>query len=140
VFRGKITWRRPLLSVTQLVVLVVVLAGLFVVLDLNRRAQAGRLVGVGEDELEQQLAAEQTRQVELQATLEYVQSEAYVAAYARGEGGMLLPGERRVVPLAIEATGTPPSPGQPTPDPALNARPWQAWWQLLTDAPLPARD
>lgn len=138
--RGKITWRRPLLSVTQLIVLVAVLAGLFVVLDLNRRAQAGRLVGVGEEELELQLAAEQTRQVELQATLEYVQSEAYVAAYARGEGGMLLPGERRVVPLAIEATGTPAAPVQPTPDPALNARPWQAWWQLLTDAPLPARE
>ena len=26
-----------------------------------------------------------------------------------------------------------------TPDPALEAQPWQAWWRLLTDAPQPTR-
>ena len=91
--RLKVIWRRPLLTLTQLIVLLFVIAALIVVLDLNRRAKAGRLVGVGEDELRAELAVETTRQVELQATLTYVQSDDYVAVYAREEGGFLLPGE-----------------------------------------------
>jgi hypothetical protein len=137
--RWKFSWRRPILTLTQVVILVAVLIGLYVALDLNRRARAGRLVGVGEDALRHELAAEQTRQVELQATLSYVQSEEYVSVYAREEGGLLLPGERRVVPLLVEATPGPQVAPTPTPDPATYARPWQAWWQLLTDAPLPQR-
>lgn len=95
-------------------------------------------MGIGEEALKAELNLEATRQVELQATLEYVQSEDYIAAYARDEGGYLLPGERRVVPLVIEATPEPTQPPAPTPDPAYNARPWQAWWRLLTDAPQPS--
>jgi cell division protein FtsB len=130
---------RPLLTVPQLAILLVVLAGLIIALDLNRRAQAGRLVGVGEEALQSELELEITRQVELQATLAYVQSEDYVAAYARDEGGYLLPGEKRVVPLLIEATPSPEPEAPATPDPATLARPWQAWWRLLTDAPYPSR-
>jgi cell division protein FtsB len=130
---------RPLLTLPQLAVLLVVIAGIIIALDLNRRAQAGRLVGVGEDALQTQLELETTRQVELQATLSYVQSDDYIAAYARDEGGYLLPGERRVVPMVIEATPSPSPPPAPTPDPAYMARPWQAWWRLLTDAPYPSR-
>ncbi len=113
---------------------------LFVVLDLNRRAKAGRLVGVGGESLRTELDLASTRQVELQATLSYVQSDDYVSIYAREEGGLLLPGERRIVPLVIEATpvATPAAPA--TPDPASFARPWQAWWQLLSDSPLPSRE
>ncbi len=131
--------RRPLLTVTQFIVLVIVIGGLIIALDLNRRAQAGRLVGVNEEELRNQLDLEATRQVELQATLTYVQSDDYVASYARDEGGYVLPGEKRIVPLFAEATPGPPPAVPPTPDPALYARPWQAWWRLLTDAPLPTR-
>jgi cell division protein FtsB len=129
---------RPLLTLTQLILLLVVVAGIIIALDLNRRAQAGRLVGVGEDALQGQLDLEVTRQVQLQATLSYVQSDDYVAAYAREEGGYLLPGERRIVPVLIEATPSPEPPAPPTPDPAHLARPWQAWWRLLTDAPFPS--
>jgi cell division protein FtsB len=130
---------RPLLTVSQWVVLLVVLAGIIIAMDLNRRAQAGRLVGIGEDALQMELEFEVTRQVQLQATLSYVQSEDYIAAYAREEGGYLLPGERRIVPVLIEATPSPQPPPPPTPDPAHLGRPWQAWWRLLTDAPYPSR-
>lgn len=136
--RRRIFRRRPLLTIPQILVLLAIVAALFIALDLNRRAQAGRLVGIGEESLEAELNREATRQIELQATLEYVQSEDYVAAYARDEGGYLLPGERRVVPLVIESTPEPAQPPTPTPDPAFNARPWQAWWRLLTDAPQPS--
>jgi cell division protein FtsB len=130
---------RPLLNVAQVVFLLVIVGAIIVAIDLNRRAQAGRLVGSGEEALRLQVEGEATRQVELQATLDYVVSDDYVAAYARNEGGMILPGERRIVPLLQEATPEPTALPPPTPDAALEARPWQAWWRLLTDAPQPTR-
>lgn len=136
--RWKVTLRRPLLTMTQIIVLLFVFAALFVVLDLNRRAKAGRLVGVGGESLRSELDIASTRQIELQATLSFVQSDEYVSIYAREEGGLLLPGEKRIVPLVIEATPVATPALQPTPDPAQFAHPWQAWWQLLSDRPLPS--
>ncbi len=139
VFDSKIFRARPLLNLPQVIFLLVVVGAIIVAIDLNRRAQAGRLVGSGEEALQLQVEREATRQVELQATLDYVESDDYVAAYARNEGGMILPGERRIVPLLQEATPEPTALPPPTPDPALQAKPWQAWWRLLTDAPQPTR-
>ncbi|KAA3661783.1 MAG: hypothetical protein DWQ04_15370 [Chloroflexi bacterium] len=135
----KLWQQRPLLTIPQIIALLVVLASLFIALDLNRRARAGELVGGDETIIENELEMEVTRQVELQATLEYVQSEDYVAAYARDEGGYLLPGEKRVVPLVIEVTPEGTAVPVATSDPAQQAMPWQAWWRLLTDAPYPKR-
>jgi hypothetical protein len=135
--RWKLVWRRPFLTITQLIILLTVIIGLYVALDLSRRAQAGRMVGIGEESLRRAIEFESTRKVELKATLTYVESEEYVAVYAREEGGFLLPGERKVVPLVVELTPAPEIAAEPTPDPAINARPWQAWWQLISDAPLP---
>ncbi|MDX1663499.1 MAG: hypothetical protein R3272_06875 [Candidatus Promineifilaceae bacterium] len=134
----KIFGQRPLLTLPQFLVLLAVIAGLFIALDLNRRAEAGRLVGVGEEELQAEHDAESTRQVELRVTATHVHSSAYVEAYARGEGGYLKPGEKRIVPLVVEGTPVPPPQPTATPDPAVSASPWQAWWRLLTDAPLPS--
>ncbi|MBK8989313.1 MAG: hypothetical protein IPM39_25175 [Chloroflexi bacterium] len=131
--------QRPLLTLPQILILLMVIVALFVGLDLTRRAQAGRLVGAGEESLTHEISLEATRQIELQATLSYVQSDEYVSAYARDEGGYIQPGEKRIVPMVVEATPGPPPQAAPTPDPALSARPWQAWWQLLSDAPQPSR-
>jgi len=135
----KLWQQRPLLTIPQIIALLVVLASLFIALDLNRRARAGELVGGDESIIENERDMEITRQVELQATLEYVQSEDYVAAYARDEGGYLLPGEKRVVPLVIEVTPEGTAVPAATSDPAQQAMPWQAWWRLLTDEPYPKR-
>ena len=135
--RERLFRQRPLLTIPQILVLLAVVAALFIALDLNRRAQAGQLVGVGEEALQTEVDAESTRQVELQATLTFVQSDDFVSAYARDEAGQLLPGEKRVVPLVIEAPPEPTAVPEPTPDPAAGAQPWQAWWRLLTDAPQP---
>lgn len=137
--RERLFRQRPLLTIPQIMVLLGIIAALFIALDLNRRAQAGQLVGVGEESLQTEISVESTRQVELQATLTYVQSDDFVSAYARDEAGQLLPGEKRVVPLIIEATPQPTAVPQPTPDPAASAQPWQAWWRLLTDAPHPTQ-
>lgn len=137
--RQKMKGQRPLLSIPQIITLVVLVIAIFLALSYNRRAQAGQRVGLDEAALQTEVNLAATRQVELQATLVYVESDDYVADYARNEGGYLLPGEKRVVPLVIEATPLPTPVPPPTPDPAVNARPWQAWWRLLTDAPLPTR-
>ncbi len=127
------------MTLPQIVVLLAILGALFIALDLNRRAQDGALVGVDEELLQNEVALETTRQVELEATLMYVQSEDYVAAYARDEGGYLLPGEKRIVPLPIEATPVETAVSASAIDPANQARPWQAWWRLLFDAPQPTK-
>ncbi len=133
-------WRqRPLLTFPQIIIILLVAAALFIAVDLNRRARAGQLVGVGESDLQMEVDAESTRQVELQVTQEYVTSDDYVAAYARDEGGYLLQGEKRVVPLLIEATPQATAVPTATPDPIHQAQPWQVWWHLLTDAPQPTR-
>jgi len=137
--RKRLLRQRPLLTLPQIFILGAILVALFVALSLNRRAEAGRLVGAGESSLHEEVDLEMTRQVELQATLEFVQSDDYVAAYARDEGGYLLPGESRIVPLTIDATPEPTPMPPPTPDPIARARPWQAWWHLVTDAPQPTR-
>lgn len=131
--------KRPVLNFPQIIVLVIILVGLMIALDLNRRARSGGDASLDETALQAEIGTEATRQVELEATLVYVQSDAYVASYARNEGGMLQPGEQRAVPLLVTAVPEPtPLPPEP-PDPAYNARPWQAWWQLLTDIPQPTR-
>jgi cell division protein FtsB len=131
--------QRPLLSLPQILVLVAAVVAIYIGVDLNHRAQTGRLIQANELSLQEKVAMESTRQVELIATKEFVNSDAYVAAYARNEAGMILPGERRVVPLQIESAPVATALATATPDPAYDARVWQAWWRLFTDAPLPSR-
>lgn len=130
--------QRPLLSLPQVLVLVGVVVAIYIGVDLNHRAQTGRLIQANELALEEKMALESTRQIELLATRDYVNSDAYIADYARNEAGMVLPGEKRIVPLQIESAPVPTAIASPTPDPAYDARQWQAWWRLFTDAPLPS--
>ncbi len=130
--------KRPLLTIPQILVLLAIAAAIFVALDLNGRAKAGEAVGSGGELLTNKISTEATRQIELQATLTYIQSDDYIAAYARDEGGYILPNERRIVPVLVDAQPKPSPPPPPTPDPAVDAQPWQAWWQLMTDRPMPA--
>ncbi len=130
--------QRPLLSLPQILVLAGVVFAVYVGLDLNRRAQAGAQIEKNEGIMEARVILETTRQVELIMTRDYVDSDAYVAAYARNEAGQVLPGEKRIVPLLLNATPIATPVPTATPDPAYDARPWQAWWRLLSDAPLPS--
>lgn len=131
--------QRPVLSAAQLLALAAVLFALIIALDLNRKERAGEAAGAGEEALRNEISIEQTRQIQLEETRAYVQSDDYVADYARNEAGYILPGEARVVPLVVEAPPPPTPPPPPEPDPAAIARPWQAWWQLLTDLSQPTR-
>ena len=128
---------RPLLTIPQILLLLAIVAAIFVALDLNSRAEAGEAVGTGEEKLTNEISAEATRQIELEATLSYVQSDDYIAAYARDEGGYILPNERRIVPVPVEEPVQSAPVATATPDPAAVAQPWQAWWQLMVDRPMP---
>jgi hypothetical protein len=131
--------QRPLLSLPQILILAGIVFGVFIGFDLNRRAQAGALMETNEEVMAEKVSVEKTRQVELMMTRQYVRSEAYVEDYARNEAGQLKPGEKRIVPLFVDVTPIATPVPTATPDPAYNARPWQAWWRLLTDAPMPSR-
>lgn len=135
--RRSIFSQRPLVTIPQIVIFLVISVSLIIAIDINRRNRMGQVMGGGEIALEAQVEAEQTRQVELKATLDYVQSDDYVAEYARSEAGFLQPGERRVVPLVVETISEPTPIPAPTVDPLQAAQPWQAWWQLLLDAEQP---
>lgn len=130
--------QRPLLSLPQIVALVAVVVAIYIGVDLNHRAKNGRLIAASELSLQEQLAMESTRQVELKVTRAYVNSDDYVANYARDEGGLIMPGEHRIVPLTVDSIPLPTPIPTATPDPAYQARSWQAWWRLFTDAPLPS--
>ena len=78
--------------------------------------------GVGE------LRAEE---VALEATLAYVQTDAYVEQVARAELNKIRPGDRRVVIVTREAP-PPTSAPAPTPAaPALGSSHLNTWWDLL---------
>lgn len=136
---GEEKTRSPLLSWSQLLIIVVVVIALVVSLDLSAKAQAGREQTTQETILENLLETEEARQQHLIVTLTYVSSDDYVADYARNEAGMLLPEERRVVsmPHPLPLTPTP----MPTPIPVIVVpqEPWQAWWMLFFDSPPPGK-
>ena len=131
--------QRPLLSLPQVVVLIAIVVSIYIGVDLNHRAQTGRLIQANELALEEKMALETTRQIELMVTREYVSSDDYVADYARNEAGMIMPGELRIVPLQMSTFTLAVAEATVTPDPAIDARAWQAWWRLFSDAALPSR-
>lgn len=80
--------------------------------------------------LEPMLSIEHEKETTLAAELTYVQSDAYVAEWARGYARMHQPGETLVIPLVPTPTPTPtllPTP-QPTPEPGPF---WQRWLESL---------
>jgi len=120
--------RRFWLSGPQIVVILVVLVGLVLTLDFNRRLAFTRRIGADEQTLADEVATAEAHQAALLAQRDYVQTDAYVERWARYEAKMVKAGEVLVVPLAqtpvLEAAAAAPS---PTPTPA----PWQAWWALF---------
>ncbi len=74
------------------------------------------------ERLRQAIATEQIRATQLAEQARYVQSEEFVARWARLEAGMVRPHE---TPYRVERTLALPTPS-PTPTPTL--QPWQAWW------------
>jgi hypothetical protein len=132
--------RRPVLNLPQVLVVLGVIIALALGLNLSARARTGEEMSSEEAILATRLAAEHEQNEALVVTLTYVYSEDYVADYARSEAGMLLSGEKRVVPMPN------PGPLTPTPEPPPIAvvqapeNPFAAWWMLFFDSPPPGRN
>jgi len=133
------TKKRPILSVAQMVVIIGIIIAVAMAMNLNAKAHAGRTLSKHETALSLRVTEEVVRQGQLVITLTYVYSNDYVADYARNQGGMILPGEKRVAPLLH------PPPPTPTPIPTSISdlmapnTPFEAWWVLFFDSPPPGR-
>src|SRR4051812_22850179 len=86
---------------------------------------------------------EKLKQEQAQLTSErnYVLSDAYVEAWARSNGKMVLPGEVLVVPVPsgseVEATAEPQVNLQDVHTAPDQVKPWVLWWQIFFDSPPP---
>ena len=129
----------PLLTLPQIIIVLLVIGILYFTVVINRRNQDGELMLEERQIVEAQVELESTRQIELQETLEYRTGDESVEDYARNEGGLLQNGEVRIKPEFIEATAAPTPVPVVTRDPLIDAKPWQAWWKLLSDSPRPTR-
>lgn len=125
------------LTLTQFLVGLAILVGFSIAFGLNQNATRLQRVQESEDRFQAEVNAQMTIAVELEATLAYVESDAYVEDFNRGEANKIGQGEVRVVPLLEQATPQPTPLPPPAPDPAELAQPWQMWWYLLTDAQAP---
>lgn len=131
--------KHPILNLPQFLIIVGAVLALVLTLSLNLKGRENETLSVEEAALASLVAQEKLRQDQLHLTLTYVASDDYVADYARDEAGMLLPGERRVVPL--------PNPPPPTPTPIPTPieasvgpkTPLEAWWRLFFERPAPSR-
>lgn len=92
-------------------------------LQVQRLEQLDRV----EADLQAQIRYEQERNRRLQKEWERVSSPEFPEEWARVYGGMVRPGEvRLVVPESAPPTPT-PTPALPTPVPF-----WEQWWETLT--------
>jgi hypothetical protein len=133
------TKKHPILNLPQFLIIAGAVLALVLTLSLNLKGRENETLGAEEAALATLVGEQELRQRQLVLTLTYVASDDYVADYARDEGGMLLPGERRVVPLP----NPPPPTPTPIPTPVQTARgpqtPFEAWWRLFFDGPAPGR-
>ena len=88
------------------------------------------------EELEHAVATQEAIRAYLTATLEYVQTDAYVEQWAREEAKMAKPGEVVMIPVGpLEAGKAPATPeGQPegaSAAPAEDKPFWMVWWEAI---------
>jgi cell division protein FtsB len=83
-------------------------------------------------------------QAELIRERDYVQSDAYVEAWARSDGRMVMPGDVLVVLIPDEnvSVNAPIQAAEPTPFVPIETTPpqpetWELWWALFFDSPPP---
>ena len=124
---------------TQFIAIVVISISVFLAVDFARRTAAIYRIKNEAVRLEEEVASVRAQGQALEARLQYVQSDAYVEEIARTQLNWALPSETAVVVMATPEAVTAPSPGArdvETGPPPLE-EPWQAWWILFFDLPLP---
>jgi hypothetical protein len=116
-------------SISRGWVLVAVVAAILIMGDLNQRMAEARRIERESRIAETQVASLEAENSRLRTQMAAATSGVLVEQWARGEAGMVLPGERLLVPVD-------PAAGTPTVEAAGSdrddlPRPWEVWLTLL---------
>jgi cell division protein FtsB len=116
-------------SISRGWVLVAVVAAILILGDLNQRMAEARRLERESRIAETQVASLEAENDRLRTQMAAATSGVLVEQWARGEAGMVLPGERLLVPVD-PAPGTPAAEA-PASDRDDLPRPWEVWLTLL---------
>jgi len=119
-------------SVTQFVALIVATIALSLIVDLGHKVAVYRHLQCEEARLEQEIRFEEERREYLERLKEQVQTNEFLDAWARREGGMVKPGEVPVVPMFQESSLAPQIRPQQVSHSSEESH-WQEWWKLFFD-------
>ena len=112
-------WRLPASRGGMAWMVVVVIIGVLLAVQFGRQVYANWEIGQRADAIEAQIAAVEAENVELQAELDYLRSEAYISAEARRLANLGAPGEQVLIippgaeeplPADLAAALAPPKP------------------------------
>jgi cell division protein FtsB len=121
---------------------VILAVGLMLAIQFSSRISSERDLNRIRNTIQDEIELLRQEQVQLIDQLAYVESDAYVEDWARGEGRMVREGEVLVVVVAAEN-----SPEREAEQPAISQEnlettlpepdEWQLWWSLFFDTPPP---
>lgn len=139
--------RRPRqLSSTQVMFAVILAIALMLAVQFSARINDERNLNAIRDTVENEIELLRREQGELIEELDYVQSDAYVEEWARGEGRMVRDNMILVIPHPSARTIEANQPQEIEPNLANiettlpEPESWQVWWQLFFDTPPPTLD
>lgn len=127
------------LSNTQIILIILFLAGGRLIYDFSQRVVEGQDMVEEQIALEQEIIALEEENRALIAAEVYYSSDAYVESWAHDEGKLVRDGEVLIVPIYQQ----PPSQGLPAPVDFVERTeveavpPWQIWWSLFFDTTPP---
>ena len=126
---------RPPLTVTQVLVILAVIAGLLIMLDFNRRQAEAQRLEADRNQLGTQVAMLEAEHSALETQVAFATTDALVIEWAHEQGKLAQDGEVLVVPVLPTPQPTP----QPAPPQAPPAPPgWVVWWTMFFDVAPPA--
>lgn len=139
------TTRRPprrmrQLSGVQIMFAVILAVALMLAVSFSGRINASRELNRIHDQIVQEIELLKREQADLLARLEYVNSDAFVEAWARSEGKMIRENEILVIPKpSTTLLQSAPTPVMTVPIQTSLPEPdnWQLWWQLFFDTDPP---
>lgn len=133
---------RRQLSSTQVMFAVILAIALMLAVQFSSRISEERNLTRIRDTVEEEIEFLRNEQAELIDELNFVQSDAYVEQWARGEGRMVRDNMVLLIPLPASSTVVEETPAEENevtqpplqletefPDP----EPWQLWWALFFD-------
>jgi cell division protein FtsB len=126
---------------TQLMFAVIIAIALMLAINFSSRVSADRDLRQVRDRVDAEIEALRREQGELIQRLAYVQSDAFIEAWAHSEGRMVREGE--VLWVLFPSANTTDAQAVATPQVVVEVpitkptEPWHLWWALFFDNPPP---